>query len=185
MEDQQLPTDLTVDEGTSEPCKYQVAGCNVRLPVWRKLVHENLCIYKDKLETVDQIQESFEVLTFDNEDPDEMVSCKFSQHGCMVMMPRHRKSMHESKCNYLKYHRAEDDKKVRFYVAESVEDPDEYVSCRWADYGCQVQPRRCRKYGHEEKCNYRRVPCRYNDAGCYEMVEPSRKHLHESTCNYS
>ncbi|KAK0181222.1 hypothetical protein PV327_003524 [Microctonus hyperodae] len=186
LEDENLPTDLSIDEGALEKCKYHVVGCNVKLAVWRKLVHEKICIYKDKLNGLDEIEQSFNSINFDDGNPEDLVDCKFRQYGCMVRMPRRRKQIHEEKCNYYKdYHEEYETEEVVYYFPESVVDPNEPVPCCWADYGCQVQPRQCRKEIHEEKCNYRRFPCRYTDNGCREVLELTKKHLHESSCSYS
>ncbi|XP_034940684.1 uncharacterized protein [Chelonus insularis] len=185
LEDEHLPTDLSTDEGALENCKYSVVGCNVRLPEWRKLVHEEICIYKDRLEALESVQHNLGSLSFDDVDPEEKVECKFYRYGCMVKMPRRRKHLHEQKCNYQKHYREEDFGETISHNTEYEADPDEKVACRWSDYGCQVQPRRCRKENHEEKCNYRREKCTFAYNGCFEMVEPCKKHLHESSCSYN
>lgn len=183
LEENQQPTDLDVDEGALEDCRYHSVGCNVRLPVWRKLVHEELCIYKSKLEDVDSLQSLEHVLNLDD-DLEQLVDCRFKSHGCMVRMPRRRKHTHEEKCNYSKY--GDELSETEYvYEPELQEDPDEQVPCCWSAYGCQVQPRRCRKEIHEEKCNYKREPCRYIDNGCSEFLEPARKFAHERVCEFA
>ncbi|KAH0539800.1 uncharacterized protein LOC123259719 [Cotesia glomerata] len=188
LEEEHLPTDLNTDEGELESCRYSVVGCNVRLPEWRKQVHENLCIYKDRLDALDDIQRDLDSFHFEDGDPEEMVECKFNRYGCMVKMPRRRKNMHQMKCNYQKYHNENDDEdfsECSISCAEPEVDPDSHVPCRWAVYGCQVEPRYCRKLTHEEKCNYRREKCRFAEHGCVEMVEPCKRPLHESSCSYA
>ncbi|XP_063991668.1 uncharacterized protein LOC135170080 [Diachasmimorpha longicaudata] len=186
LECDHLPTDLNVDEGTLEDCKYHIAGCNVRLPVWRKLVHEKLCIYQDKMEELEGLHDQLQDLNVEDDygDPEELVECRFSRYGCQVQMPRRRKHIHERKCNHGRDHDDSDDE-GSIHIREPEGDPDEKLPCRWAEFGCQVEPRRCRKDTHEEKCNYRREHCRFEHYGCYEMMEPTKKFSHERNCRYS
>ncbi|XP_044016663.1 uncharacterized protein LOC122858054 isoform X2 [Aphidius gifuensis] len=189
-EDDHSSNDDNSDEGTTEHCKYHVVGCNVKLIEWRRLEHEKICIYKDRMQKFDDINENLESLNIhddsdDSDDPEEIIECKFRTFGCMVKMPRRKKWSHEEKCNYNKYHNNDNDEDDSCYVTEEYLDPDDTLSCRWADFGCQVQPRRCRIDTHEEKCNYRREHCKYSDNGCREMVEPPKRFIHEQRCEYA
>lgn len=98
----------------------------------------------------------------------------------MVNMPRRRKQLHQAKCNYQKYDTGNDDTS-----SEGEYDPDEQVSCGWAEYGCKVRPKRSRLETHQEKCNYRMEECAYKYNGCTVKFQPARKHAHERNCEFN
>lgn len=88
--------------------------------------------------------------------------------------------MHEAKCNYRKYHAESDDSS-----SEGEYDPDEQVSCKWAEHGCRVRPKQSRVETHEQKCNYRQEECAYKENGCIATFHPSRKYAHERNCEFA
>lgn len=188
LEEEHLPTDLQHRHDDLVECPYSAAGCKVRTVPWRRGIHENFCIYKDKFHDVDDISEGLARATFvDNDycgDPEQLVECKFRRYGCMVRMPRRRKLLHEQKCNYKSYHRETDDEAGCIWVPPGL-DPEEQVECRWSANGCRVRPKLCRKHIHEGKCNYKMEECTYKEYGCNALFIPARKYAHESTCEYA
>lgn len=176
-----MPTDLQHDDLVK--CRYSEYGCKVRTVPWRTGIHESVCIYKDRFAAIDDISEGIASATIDNNDysgdPEELVQCKFRQHGCMVKIPRRRKYMHEQKCNYKNYQGKLNDE---FDYTEPYLDPEEPVECRWSENGCQVKPKRCRKDIHEEKCNYKMLMCTF---GCGAMFIPAKRYVHERTCRFA
>lgn len=185
-----MSNDFNNDEGIPEHCVFQIVGCNVKLPEWRRLEHEKICIYKDRMRDYD-LNANLESLNIhddndsdDGGDPEEMVECKFKDYGCMVKMPRRKRQSHVEQCNYSKYHDGSDENEFRS-VSEPDVDLDEPVPCCWSEYGCRVQPKLYRKETHEENCNYRRENCRFCEFGCPEMVEPPRRYVHEQRCKYA
>lgn len=189
LEDEQLPTDLTPRNEDVVECFYRVVGCNVKTSPWRMSIHQDYCIYKDKYEAMHNITEGLGTVTITDDepedgDPEEFVECKYRKYGCMVNMRRRRKRIHESKCNYSKYHREEDEESDD-PPSDNDYDPEEQVPCRWAEQGCRVNPKRHRKDAHEEKCNYRMEECAFKYNGCYAMFPPSRKYAHERTCEFA
>lgn len=185
LEEEHLPTDVTLKHDDLIECAYKVVGCNVKTSPWRISIHESHCIYKDRFDEMN-ISDSMEQATVsanDYEDSEELVECKYRKYGCMVNMPRRRKQMHQAKCNYSKYHTDEDDDKSS--SSEGDYDPDEQVACKWADYGCRVRPKRSRSETHEEKCNYRMEECAYKHNGCTAMLQPPRKLAHERNCEFA
>ncbi|KAI4488663.1 hypothetical protein M0802_011413 [Mischocyttarus mexicanus] len=185
MEEEKLPTDLRHDQNDLVECSHSIVGCKVRMPVWRKSIHENICNYKEKFTAMNAVIESIDCVTI-NDDPEELVECRFRMYGCMVTMPKRKKYTHEQKCNYM----STDCNIIN-------EDPEELVECRFRMYGCMVTMPRRKKYTHEQKCNYMRtdcsiieenpeelVECRYRDYGCMVTMPRRRRDTHELKCNY-
>ncbi|XP_047353873.1 uncharacterized protein LOC124950736 [Vespa velutina] len=186
MEENELPTDLRHDQNDLIECGHSVVGCKVRMPAWRKTIHENVCNYKEKFLAMNDVIESIGCVTI-NDDPEEMIDCRYINYGCMVRMPRRKKYTHEQKCNYRVDIDEDDDNHLDEWEQHypNIElDPDEQVDCKWSDYGCLVRPKRYRKSIHEEKCNYRMEECIYKHYGCDAVFEPSRKYAHEHSCGY-
>ncbi|XP_015109165.1 uncharacterized protein LOC107036000 isoform X2 [Diachasma alloeum] len=163
-------------------CRFSRYGCQVQVPRRRKRIHEEKCNHGRGHEESDE--EGCIQICEPVYDPDEKLPCRWAEFGCQVEMPRRRKHIHEEKCNYGKHHE-ESDEEGYIQICKPVYDPDEKLPCRWAEFGCQVEPRRSRKETHEEKCNYRREHCRFEHYGCYEMIEPARKFAHERDCRYA
>lgn len=180
MEDNKLPTDLRHDQNDLVECGHSVVGCKVRMPAWRKTIHENVCNYKEKFLAMNDVIENIGCVAIEDDyDPEELIYCKYKDYGCMVRMPRRKKYTHEQKCNY----RVDDFENDDNNWAERY-DPNEQVDCKWFEYGCRVRPKRYRKSIHEEKCNYKMEECAYKNYGCDVIFEPSRKYAHERSCVY-
>lgn len=190
MEEEKLPTDLRHDQNDLIECGHSIVGCKVRMPVWRKSIHENICNYKEKFAAMNAVIESIDCVTIDD-DPEELVECRFRDYGCMVKMPRRRKYTHEQKCNYMRTD------------CSVLEDPEELIECRYRDSGCMVTMPRRRKNTHEQKCNYRsihdheeqyypypelnpdeQVDCKWSEYGCRVRPKRYRQSIHEEKCNY-
>lgn len=174
------------------------AGCNIQLPAWKKVTHEEECPYKGRFEEMKKMNSSIASLSFDESlsddgsyhDPNEIMNCRYRKFGCMVRMPYHRKRLHEEKCN----HRDNDDDESS---DESYHDPDELVNCRFRDNGCMVKMPFKRREAHEEKCNHREedelvyesytdefADCRWAKYGCRVRPKLSLSQNHEAKCNY-
>lgn len=184
-----MPTDLHHGHDDLVDCSYYAAGCRVRTVPWRRSIHEQYCIYKDRLPSVSDISDSLASATIaDNDydyggDPEELMQCKFRRYGCMVNMPRRRKYTHEQKCNYKNHEEDVDD--GFNYPSQPELDPDEQVDCGWSEYGCRVRPKRYRKQIHEDKCNYRMEECVWKHYGCSATFKPSLRYSHESNCDFA
>jgi len=182
-----VPTDLRYDHADLVDCSYFAAGCRVRTVPWRRSIHEQYCIYKDRVHSVNDISDDLASTSItDNDysgDPDELMQCKFRRYGCMVNVPRRRKYIHEQKCNYRNHQENMDN---RFdYSSQPELDPDEQIECRWSEYGCRVKPKRCRKQIHEDKCNYKMEECRWKHYGCMAIFKPMLRYSHENNCDFA
>lgn len=181
MEEEYLPTDVVHAQDDLTDCIYRDKGCKVRTPGWRVTIHAQHCNYKDSLDEITDALEQAAISCIEyEEDPEELVECRYRKYGCMVNMRRRRKPLHEAKCNYRKYHAESDDSS-----SEGEYDPDEQISCKWAEYGCRVRPKYSRLETHEQKCNYRLEECAYKDNGCIATFQPSRKYAHERNCEFA
>ena len=192
LEEEQLPTDLVHQQDDLVVCRYEAVGCKVRTTPWRTSIHEKYCIYKDRHEALNEINEALQNTSItENQysDPDELVECKYRKYGCMVNMPRRRKPMHQEKCNYKKY--ANDESSENEYdgsdesSSENEYDLNEQVSCRWAEYGCRVKPKRCDLETHEEMCNHKMEECSFKYNGCSALFTPFKRFAHESACQFA
>ncbi|XP_066590991.1 uncharacterized protein [Prorops nasuta] len=169
-------------------CRYRNYGCMVKMPQWRKQIHEAKCNYKENHE------EESDADSNAGYDENQLVDCKWAVYGCRVMPKLYRTKIHERKCNYRQDGIDSDSSEEQF-------DPDEQVDCRWATYGCNVRPKRYRKDVHEQKCNYRpenagsdssdaendpeeQVDCKWYVNGCRVRPKRLRKAIHEEKCNY-
>ncbi|XP_016912992.2 uncharacterized protein LOC107998304 [Apis cerana] len=181
LEEEYLPTDVVHAQDDLTDCIYRDKGCKVRTPGWRVTIHAQHCNYKDSLDEITDALEQAAISCIEyEEDPEELVECRYRKYGCMVNMRRRRKPLHEAKCNYRKYHGESDDSS-----SEGKYDPDEQISCKWAEYGCRVRPKYSRLETHEQKCNYRLEECAYKDNGCIATFQPSRKYAHERNCEFA
>lgn len=183
-----MPTDLQYRHDDLVECPYAAMGCRVRTVPWRRSIHENFCAYKDRFQAMSELSEGLVSTTLSDDDyggdPEELVQCKFKRYGCMVRMPRRRKSMHEQKCNYRDCHGETEEDEFE-HIHEPELDPEEQVDCRWSENGCRVRPKRHRKQIHEDKCNYRMEECAFKEYGCYAMFIPAKRYAHERNCEFA